>query len=458
MILKTRIGNLGRATGEGFTPRPEIPASDVQSAIEHVAHNPADDSVDTAAIEDNAVTNAKLRQSAGLSVIGRSANTTGNVADITAASDDLVLRRSGTAIGFGQVVAGGIASDAVTTAKILDANVTTAKIADANVTTDKIADGNVTTAKIANNNVTLAKLAQGPALSLLGVTGNATANYADIVATVDGHVLRRSGTAIDFGTIVTAGMADAAITYAKFQNLDALSVFARSANSAGVGASVAAVNDGEVLRRSGTSLGFGTIATAGIAANAVTNAKLAQVATATFKGRTSASTGDVEDLTATQATALLNNAVGDSGSGGTKGLVPAPGSGDAAANKFLMADMTYKTAARPDVVNTFTKTQKPDSGNALTHNTAWDATNIQAPTADVNGSAFTVANPTNLINGAYYTLWVTYTTSHSLAWGANYKGVSSLTPTATAGAKDHFSFRSDGTYLYCVGAALNVGA
>lgn len=67
---------------------------------------------------------------------------------------------------WAQVVAGGIASNAVTTAKILDANVTTAKIADANVTTAKIADANVTTAKIADANVTPAKLSsdvvQGP--------------------------------------------------------------------------------------------------------------------------------------------------------------------------------------------------------------------------------------------------------------------------------------------------------
>jgi len=54
-------------------------------------------------IASNAVTDAKFRQSAGLSVIGRSANTTGNVADITAASDGQVLRRSGTTIGFGAV-------------------------------------------------------------------------------------------------------------------------------------------------------------------------------------------------------------------------------------------------------------------------------------------------------------------------------------------------------------------
>lgn len=43
-----------------------------------------------------------------------------------------------------------------------------------------------------------------------------------------------------------------------------------------------------------------------IANNVVTNAKLSQVATATFKGRASASTGNVEDLSVAQAKALLN--------------------------------------------------------------------------------------------------------------------------------------------------------
>ena len=52
-----------------------------------------------------------------------------------------------------------IANDAVTTAKILDANVTTAKIADNNITTAKILDDNITTAKILDANITTAKLA-----------------------------------------------------------------------------------------------------------------------------------------------------------------------------------------------------------------------------------------------------------------------------------------------------------
>jgi hypothetical protein len=51
----------------------------------------------------NVVGNAELRQSAALSVIGNSTNATANVADIAAASDNQVLRRSGTAVGFGAV-------------------------------------------------------------------------------------------------------------------------------------------------------------------------------------------------------------------------------------------------------------------------------------------------------------------------------------------------------------------
>ncbi len=48
--------------------------------------------------------------------------------------------------------------------------------------------------------------------------------------------------------------------------------------------------------------------------------------------------------TPAQVTADLSNMVGDSGSGGAKGLVPAPASGDAAANKFLKANGTWATA------------------------------------------------------------------------------------------------------------------
>ena len=80
----------------------------------------------TVTLGSNVVSDAKFRQSAGLSVVGRSANTTGNVADITAGTDGHVLRRSGTTVGFGQVATAGITDAAVTYAKIQ--NITTARL------------------------------------------------------------------------------------------------------------------------------------------------------------------------------------------------------------------------------------------------------------------------------------------------------------------------------------------
>ncbi len=56
----------------------------------------------------------------------------------------------------------------------------------------------------------------------------------------------------------------------------------------------------------------------------------------TAAGRAMAAAAD-----AAAQTALLDAFVGDSGSGGTKGLVPAPAAGDAAAGKFLKADGTF---------------------------------------------------------------------------------------------------------------------
>jgi hypothetical protein len=65
--------------------------------------NGSDNVTSISTIQDNVVSNAKLRQSAGLSIIGRTANTTGNVADIVAATDHQVFRRSGTSVGFGAI-------------------------------------------------------------------------------------------------------------------------------------------------------------------------------------------------------------------------------------------------------------------------------------------------------------------------------------------------------------------
>lgn len=102
-----------------------------------------------------------------------------------------------------------------------------------------------------------------------------------------------------------------------------------------------------------TTTGSGAAA-ATIANDAVSNAKAANMATQTIKGRTTAGTGDPEDLSATQATAILNTMVGDAGSGGTKGLVPAPATGDS--TKFLRGDASWVTVSGGSGLSTSTVT------------------------------------------------------------------------------------------------------
>jgi len=84
---------------------------------------------DVLQVKDAGITLAKQANLAALSVIGNGTNSSAAPTALTAGTDGHVLRRSGTTVAFGQVAADGLASDSVTTAKILDANVTKAKLA-----------------------------------------------------------------------------------------------------------------------------------------------------------------------------------------------------------------------------------------------------------------------------------------------------------------------------------------
>jgi microcystin-dependent protein len=86
--------------------------------------------------------------------------------------------------------------------------------------TSHLSDSEVTTATIANatsttDGVTDAKLRWSAAGSVIGRSAATAGAPADIVAGTDGHVLRRAGTDIGFGTIVSAGIASDAVIAAK---------------------------------------------------------------------------------------------------------------------------------------------------------------------------------------------------------------------------------------------------
>lgn len=82
---------------------------------------------------------------------------------------DITVTVGGTVwtIDAGVITAAKLASDAVTTVKILDANVTAGKLATDSVTTAKINASAVTTAKIADNAITLDKMEHGTSGDIL---------------------------------------------------------------------------------------------------------------------------------------------------------------------------------------------------------------------------------------------------------------------------------------------------
>jgi len=154
---------------------------------------------------------AKVAESVDANAISSAMLATGAVGSNQLAAESVTSAKLGTSA----VLSANIGDSNVTTGKIANLNVTTDKIADLNVTTAKIADLNVTTAKIANNAVDNTKLRDSAGLSVIGRTGSTTGDPADIVAGSDGQVLRRAGTSVGFGTVGTDGITDAAVTTEK---------------------------------------------------------------------------------------------------------------------------------------------------------------------------------------------------------------------------------------------------
>lgn len=110
----------------------------------------------------------------------------------------------------------------------------------------------------------------------------------------------------------TTTIATSAVSDAKLRLSDALSVMGRSVDSVGqVGDIQAGAGTDAVLREAGAVLAFGTVATGGLADDAVTNAKLANMVAGTVKGRAvGAGTGDPTDLSAAQVSAIVTASAG----------------------------------------------------------------------------------------------------------------------------------------------------
>jgi hypothetical protein len=210
------------------------------------------------------------------------------------------------------------------------------------------------------------------------VTGSGTGSFATTIAA---GVVSTSKLG---GDITTAGKAllDDADAAAQRTTLGLGTLATQSGTFSG---SSSGTNTGDqTISLTGDVTGSGTGSFAAtIASDAVTNAKLANVSTATIKGRVSASTGDPEDLTGTQATTLL-----DVFTSSLKGLAPSSGGGT---TNFLRADGTW---AAPS-----------GGGGSLspwaTKTTTYTAADGDRLLADTSGGAFTITLPSSPSAGHY---------------------------------------------------------
>jgi len=128
----------------------------------------------------------------------------------------------------------------------------------------------------------------------------------------------------------------------------------------------------------------------------ITNANLAVMPADTIKGNNTAGSSLPLDLTGTQTTAILVNMVGDSGSGGVKGLVPAPPAGSAASLYFLKADGTWAPTSGQGVatIGTIDSTSPSANGAVIVGSTSLV---LQSASASVPGL---VNNGTQTFSGA----------------------------------------------------------
>ncbi len=203
------------------------------------------------------------------------------------------------------VTAGKLAADAVETAKILDGAVTSAKIQTSGITGSNVSAGTIDTVHLATSGVTLAKMAGNSVGTVQLVDSGITqvklaSNAVNTVNLVDSGITQAK---LASGAVDTINLVDGGVTTAKLAS-GAVTITKLGLSSGELSGTVITASS----IPSGSYAG-GSIPTAAIEDNAVTFAKIQQVASGVLLGRSSAGSGNVETITLTAAgRALLDDA------------------------------------------------------------------------------------------------------------------------------------------------------
>lgn len=171
--------------------------------------------------------------------------------------------------------------------------------------------------------------------------------------------------------------------------------------------------------------------------------------------------------TPTQVTADLIAMVGDSGSGGTKGLVPAPAAGDAAAAKFLKADGTWAapSGGGSSTLNNFAATTAPtandDSADGYAVGSRWLWASLKLEwvcVSAVAGSAVWKPIYDKHITRQLTNFWVPASGNNSqVGTGMAFQGVHGTDTTRTQTSTNTFTRSSRLGQVSSAGAGSNCG-
>jgi len=309
MVANSVTGNATAATAD-----PTDIVIGTNTVLGRVAGNIVAAQLATGQIANNAVDNTKINDMVANTIKGNATAATADPTDIAVGTNSVLGR-----------VAGNIVAAQIVDAQITASTITYAKIQNVSVTSTFL--GRITTGAgvieelTGTQATTLLDVFTSALKGLVPLSGGGTVNY-----------LRADGTwAAPPGTF---SLANNAVTNAILNDM-AANTIKGNATAATADPTDIAIGTNTVLGRVAGNIVAAQLATAQIADDAVTYVKIQKVsATSRILGRITAAAGDIEELTGTQATTLL-----DLFTSTLKGLVPLSGGGTA---NFLRADATWQ--------------------------------------------------------------------------------------------------------------------